>query len=178
MSAGTPRGYWRDVASRLWRERAARIAAAVLAVYVLAAVAAPLIAPFNPLTTSLLDRLQPPSRAHWLGQDEVGRDILSRIIFGARVSLSVAMLAALLSVTVGTAYGLIAGYLGGRIDSAMMRVLDAFLAIPRVLLLIALLALFSSLSLPRVQPAATLREDGGPPEEAVALAVPAAGPDL
>lgn len=90
---------------------------------------------------------QPPSFAHPLGTDQYSRDLLSRMLFGARISLSVAMLAVLLSATIGTTYGLIAGYLGGRIDTVMMRLLDAFLAIPRVLLLIALLALWSPVPL-------------------------------
>ena len=115
----------------------------------LIAILAPILAPYSP--TAQLDiiglKSQPPSLAHPFGTDQYSRDLLSRVLFGARVSLSVAMLAALLSVTVGTAYGLIAGYLGGRIDSAMMRVLDAFLAIPRVLLLIALLALWNPVPL-------------------------------
>ena len=90
---------------------------------------------------------QPPSAAHPLGTDQYSRDLLSRMLFGARISLSVAMLAVLLSATVGTAYGLISGYLGGRVDAVMMRLLDACLAIPRVLLLVAVLALWSPVPL-------------------------------
>src|SRR3982751_6315386 len=90
---------------------------------------------------------QPPSFAHPFGTDQYSRDLLSRMLFGARISLSVAMLAVLLSATVGTAYGLAAGYFGGRIDALMMRLLDACLAIPRVLLLVALLALWSPVPL-------------------------------
>jgi len=90
---------------------------------------------------------RPPSGAHPLGTDQYSRDLLSRMLFGARISLSVAMLAVLLSATVGTAYGLISGYWGGRVDAVMMRLLDAFLAIPRVLLLVAVLALWSPVPL-------------------------------
>ncbi|HEY2378899.1 MAG TPA: ABC transporter permease [Gemmatimonadaceae bacterium] len=90
---------------------------------------------------------QPPSLAHPLGTDQYSRDLLSRMLFGARISLSIAMLAVLLSATVGTAYGLVAGYVGGRIDAVMMRLLDALLAIPRVLLLIALLSLWNHVPL-------------------------------
>jgi len=115
----------------------------------LLAVFAPLLAPYSP--NEQLDivalKSQPPSFAHPFGTDQYSRDLLSRMLFGARISLSIAMLAVLLAATVGTAYGLISGYLGGRIDSIMMRILDAFLAIPRVLLLIALLALWSPVPL-------------------------------
>jgi peptide/nickel transport system permease protein len=115
----------------------------------LVALFAPILAPYMP--NEQLDivglKSQPPSLAHPLGTDQFSRDLLSRMLFGARISLSVAMLAVLLSATIGTAYGLAAGFLGGRVDAIMMRILDAFLAIPRVLLLIALLALWSPVPL-------------------------------
>src|SRR4051812_38447897 len=113
------------------------------------ALLAPLLAPYSP--TAQLDIIglknQPPSLAHPFGTDQYSRDLLSRMLFGARISLSVAMLAVLLSATVGTAYGLTAGYFGGRIDAVMMRLLDACLAIPRVLLLVAVLSLWSPVPL-------------------------------
>jgi peptide/nickel transport system permease protein len=115
----------------------------------LIALLAPVLAPYSP--NEQLDivglKSQPPSLAHPLGTDQFSRDLLSRMLFGARISLSVGMLAVLLSATIGTAYGVVAGFAGGRLDSLMMRVLDAFLAIPRVLLLIALLALWSPVPL-------------------------------
>lgn len=113
------------------------------------AVFAKQLAPYSP--TEQLDivglKSQPPSLAHPFGTDQYSRDLLSRMLFGARISLSVAMLAVLLSATAGTAYGLISGYAGGRIDAVMMRLLDACLAIPRVLLLVAVLALWSPVPL-------------------------------
>jgi peptide/nickel transport system permease protein len=113
------------------------------------ALLAPVLAPYGP--NEQLDivglRSKPPSLAHPLGTDQYSRDLLSRMLFGARISLSVAMLAVLLSATIGTAYGVVAGYVGGHLDSVMMRLLDAFLAIPRVLLLVALLALWSPVPL-------------------------------
>src|SRR5689334_10484777 len=122
---------------------------ALILLLCLIALFAPQLAPYPP--NAQLDiiglKSQPPSAAHPLGTDQYSRDLLSRMLFGARISLSVAMLAVLLSATVGTAYGLIAGYLGGRIDAIMMRILDAFMAIPRVLLLVALLALWSPVPL-------------------------------
>jgi peptide/nickel transport system permease protein len=121
----------------------------LILVLCLVALFAPLLAPYAP--NEQLDivalKSQPPSFAHPLGTDQFSRDLLSRMLFGARISISVAMLAVLLSATIGTAYGVVAGFAGGRLDSVMMRVLDAFLAIPRVLLLIALLALWSPVPL-------------------------------
>ena len=113
------------------------------------ALLAPLLAPYSPNTQLDIIGLksQPPSLAHPFGTDQYSRDLLSRMLFGARISLSVALLAVLLSATVGTAYGLTAGYFGGRIDAVMMRLLDACLAIPRVLLLVAVLALWSPVPL-------------------------------
>jgi peptide/nickel transport system permease protein len=122
---------------------------ALILLLCLIALFAPQLAPYPP--NAQLDivalKSQPPSAAHPLGTDQYSRDLLSRMLFGARISLSVAMLAVLLSATVGTAYGLISGYLGGRVDAIMMRLLDACLAIPRVLLLIAVLALWSPVPL-------------------------------
>jgi peptide/nickel transport system permease protein len=114
----------------------------VLTLLVLAAIFAPLIAPYDPLRNSLTDRLKPPvfaggSSAHLLGTDKLGRDVLSRIIFGARVSLSVALLVILITSVIGTALGIVGGYLGGVVDSVLMRVTDISLAFP--LILIALL---------------------------------------
>ena len=90
---------------------------------------------------------RPPSWMHPFGTDQYSRDVLTRVLLGARISLAVATTAVLLSMTFGTAYGLTSGYLGGTVDSAMMRVLDGLLAIPRVLLLIAVLTLWSPVPL-------------------------------
>jgi peptide/nickel transport system permease protein len=118
-------------------------AAAVLALYGLALLA-PVLAPYDP--TAQLDlaagRLLPPSWAHPLGTDAYSRDLLSRLLFGARLSLSIAALAVLLAVTVGTAVGLVAGLIGGWVDALLMRAVDAALAIPRVFLLLVTLALW------------------------------------
>jgi len=105
---------------------------------VLAAIFAQQIAPYDPLQTSLTARLQPPAfaggtPAHLLGTDKLGRDVLSRIIFGARVSLSASLLVILITGTIGTALGILGGYLGGWVDSLLMRITDISLAFPFIL---------------------------------------------
>ncbi|MEY4266536.1 MAG: hypothetical protein RIS90_1071 [Pseudomonadota bacterium] len=118
---------------------------AVILLFVLAALAAPLIAPYDPNAQNLLGRLKPPgttSRAfhYWLGSDELGRDLLTRLIHGARVSLAVAFTAALLSGTVGVVLGMLAGYLRGWVEVLVMRVVDIFLSVPAILLAIITVA--------------------------------------
>ncbi len=132
--------------SRGAARRRATLAAGLLALLVLLAVLAPLFAPYDPAAQpDLLARAQGPSLSHPFGTDHFSRDVLSRVIFGARVSLSVALLATLISVTLGTAYGALSGYAGGIVDSVMMRLLDAFLAIPRLLLVLAIVAVWRTL---------------------------------
>jgi peptide/nickel transport system permease protein len=116
--------------------------AAVLLLLVVSAIFAPQLAPYDPLHTSLTERLQPPafaggSAAHLLGTDKLGRDVLSRIIYGSRVSLSVALVVILITSTIGTALGILGGYLGGWVDGLLMRITDIYLAFP--LILVALL---------------------------------------
>ena len=118
------------------------VAAAFVLIVALIALAAPVISPYSP--TEHLDivglRTRPPSLSHPFGTDLASRDVLARVIYGARISLGVALLAVGLSTTLGVAYGMVAGYLGGRVDAILMRALDGFMAIPRVLLLIVLLS--------------------------------------
>ena len=104
------------------------------------AIFAPLLAPQNPTTQVLEERLAGPSRDHWLGMDELGRDILSRLIYGARVSVAVGLSVVLLAGLVGTVIGAISGFAGGRVDTALMRITDTFMAFPGILLAIALIA--------------------------------------
>jgi len=115
----------------------------VLLLLILAAIFAPRLAPYDPLQTSLTDRLKPPafaggSEAHLLGTDKLGRDVLSRIIFGARVSLSVSLLVILITSIVGTTLGILGGYLGGWVDSLLMRITDISLAFPGILVALLL----------------------------------------
>jgi peptide/nickel transport system permease protein len=134
---------------RILRKRLSRIALFVLGVIVLVGLLAPLVAPYNPAAQPDIVGLKdlPPSWAHPFGTDPYSRDVLSRVIFGARLSLMIGVLATIVSLTVGVAYGAISGYAGGVLDAVMMRLLDAFLSIPRLLLLIGVLVAWPRLSI-------------------------------
>ena len=137
----------RPVPLYAWK-RGWTVAAAVLAVIVLAAIAAPLLAPYDPVAQPdiVAGSTQAPSADHPMGTDQFSRDVMSRLIFGARVSLLVGILATTIAVTAGTAWGLAAGYAGGVADEIMMRLVDALMSIPRVLLVLALVALWGRMS--------------------------------
>jgi peptide/nickel transport system permease protein len=140
---------WRTALRRLARDRSAIAGIVVLVALAVLALAAPLVAPYGPNIQPDIVALKnhAPSLAHPFGTDEYSRDVLTRIIYGGRVSLSIAFLSVVVAATVGTAYGAVSGYVGGLIDSAMMRVVDALLAIPRVLLLIAVATLWNGLGI-------------------------------
>jgi peptide/nickel transport system permease protein len=139
----------RTIARRLLANRSAVLAIALLLVIVILCAAAPLFAPYDPLAQPDIIRGKnlPPSALHPFGTDGYSRDVLSRVLYGGRLSLSVALVATLVSITFGTAYGAVAGYAGGIVESVMMRILDALLSIPRLLLLIAIFAAWRDLHL-------------------------------
>lgn len=130
-------------------DRATRIAIVLLVVLYLLALLAPVIAPYGQgeQIDIVTMKNQPPSWSHPFGTDRFSRDLLTRVLYGARVSLSIATIAVLVSAVVGTLYGLVAVSFGGAVDAILMRILDALLAIPRVLMLIAVLALWSPVPL-------------------------------
>lgn len=132
--------FWGDFWRRLRRNRIALGSLVFLAGLAFVAVAAPLVAPYDPYYGEMPKALQSPSAAHWLGTDELGRDILSRIIFGAQVSLKVGFLAVGIAVTCGIVLGAVAGYYGRWIDNLIMRFMDIMLAFPSLLLAIAFMA--------------------------------------
>lgn len=132
-------GYWGMVGARLRRDPVTLAFAAVLAAIILAAIAAPLLAPFDPYKESILLRLKPPGfRGHLLGTDELGRDMLSRLLYGGRVSLMMGVLPVVIATFVGGTLGLIAGYAGGLVGTLIMRIMDVFYAFPSVLLAVAI----------------------------------------
>jgi len=112
----------------------------LVALLVLVAIFAPLLTPYDPTLGDVLDGLQAPNGAHWLGTDDLGRDVMARVLFGARLSLSVALISVSIGLGLGVSVGLIAGYAGGAIDLLLMRLIDALLAFPALLLAISITA--------------------------------------
>jgi peptide/nickel transport system permease protein len=125
---------------RAVRHRGAAAGAGILALLSLAALLAPAIAPGDPLAQSLDAGLSPPSAGHWLGQDKLGRDVLSRLLHGARLSLSVGFTTVLISLTIGVAAGSVAGFFGGGADRLFVGTCDVLMAFPGILLAIAIAA--------------------------------------
>jgi len=132
--ASTAEGAW----SRLRRHRLAVVSLAVVAVLAAACFAAPLLAPYEFDAIDLSGIRQPPSLAHWMGTDDLGRDLLTRVLYGGRISLLIGLFAALFGTALGTLVGAAGGFYGGRIDNVLMRITDVVYAIPTLPLLIVL----------------------------------------
>ena len=129
----------RASAHPVWRRSPLTVAGlALILLLVLIAVFAPLLAPADPLKQVLSTRLDPPSADHWLGTDQLGRDVLSRIIYGARISLVIGLVVVGLAASLGTLVGLVAGYAGGLLDEVLMRLTDVFFAFPALILAMAI----------------------------------------
>ena len=136
---GAPMSYWRTVAWRLARDPATLVAAALLALIVLSALLAPWLAPYDPNAGSIRVRLAPVGASgHLLGTDEQGRDMLSRLLWGGRMTLMAGLTPVLVAFVLGTALGVLAGYVGGLTNTLVMRTMDIFYAFPAVLLAIAI----------------------------------------
>ncbi len=123
------------------RNRIAAIALVILAIVIVAAMAAPLIAPGDPVDMSPADRLKSPSEGGWLGTDVFGRDILSRILYGTRISLGVGVVSVLAAAALGTVIGLIAGYMGGWQEYTTMRIMDVLFSFPSIILAILIVSI-------------------------------------
>jgi len=130
-----------DALRRLKRNRLAMVGAALILIFLVLAVFARQIAPYDPIAQDWRSIQQAPSAAHWFGTDELGRDLLSRVIFGARISVTIGVISVSIGLLLGTTIGVLAGYFGGTIDSVLMRFMDIMLAIPYVLLAIAIVAI-------------------------------------
>ena len=143
-------GWLRSAVSQLWRDRVAFLGLTVICCTALAAILAPLLSPTDPINNRLFDRLTPPmwvsggTTAYPLGTDTLGRDVLSRLLYGARISLIVGLSAVCISGVLGVSLGLLAGYYGGRLDDVLMRLGDIQLAFPILVLAIAVLAVLGA----------------------------------
>lgn len=126
--------------TRLLADSRTKIGVTVVVLMVLMAIAAPLIARQDPNSIDLINLLEPPSSAHWLGTDVQGRDVWARLVYGARVSLMVGLISQTIALGIGVTFGLIAGFYGGWVDEVVMRLADVTLAFPTLLLLIAMAA--------------------------------------
>lgn len=126
---------WLDKGKLLFKQnKLAAVSAVIIIIIILAAIFAPLVAPYDYLEQNLAIRLQKPSMEHFLGTDELGRDVLSRILHGARISLAIGLVPTMISMAVGTILGLLAGFYGGKTDVVIMRLADIMLAFPSLLL--------------------------------------------
>ncbi|MFM9939755.1 MAG: ABC transporter permease [Hyphomicrobiaceae bacterium] len=133
------RSFWQTAWRRLSQDRVALVCGSILLIILLAAIVAPFVAPYDPYRTSMTRRLLPVGDArHWLGTDELGRDLLSRLIYGGRMSLFMGFAPIVLATLIGGTLGIVAGYCGGAINMAIMRITDVFYAFPSVLLAVAI----------------------------------------
>jgi ABC-type dipeptide/oligopeptide/nickel transport system permease subunit len=143
MPTRRERGLW-DMPVRLVHNRLAAIGLVITVLVVLTALLASVLAPYDPLQLNVPERLQAPSAAHIMGTDHLGRDIFSRVIFGTQISLQVGIVAVALGSILGLIAGAAAGYLGGRMDTAIMGIMDAIYAFPAILLALVLVAVFGA----------------------------------
>jgi oligopeptide transport system permease protein len=133
---------WSDAIRRLFKNKAAVAGAVVLLVLIVLAAFAPWIAPYPYAYQNLDLGASPPSSAHLLGTDVLGRDLLSRILYGARISLLVGFIATTVALVIGVSWGIIAGYAGGKVDSVMMRIVDILYGLPFIIFIILLMVIF------------------------------------
>jgi ABC-type dipeptide/oligopeptide/nickel transport system permease subunit len=129
---------WRRSLRVLARNRMAMAGAAIIAIWAIVAIAAPIIAPYDALAQKIQDRLAPPSAGHLFGTDELGRDVFSRVVYGAQISLPVGLLVVLFAMLLGALVGALAGYIGGVFDLLIMRLADITLAFPSIVLALAI----------------------------------------
>jgi peptide/nickel transport system permease protein len=137
---GLKTGQLAEVWRRLKRNRAAIIGGVIVLLFVAIAILAPLIAPYSPDEGDLTKRLNPPGREHLLGTDPLGRDLLSRVIYGARISLQIQIVSVSIALVIGTLLGMFGGYYGGKFDHLIMRFMDILLAFPGIFLAISIIA--------------------------------------
>lgn len=131
---------WLALYKKLAKNKAAMVGAFIVLIFIVLAILAPWIAPHDPLDIQMAKKLQTPSAEHWFGTDDKGRDILSRILYGARISLTVGIVSTVIGAIVGVFLGIVAGFYGRWIDSLIMRICDVLLAFPGILLALAIVS--------------------------------------
>lgn len=135
---------WAEAWRRLKTNKSAMFGLAIVIILIITAIFAPLIAPYDPVKPNIVDRMQGPSLTYWLGTDNFGRDIFSRLVYGSRISLYVGFIAVGIGAVFGGIIGATGGYFGGKIDNIIMRLMDVMLAIPRIILAIAIVAVLGT----------------------------------
>lgn len=135
---------WRAFYKKLSKNKAAMTGAFIVIIFTILAILAPVIAPYDPSHIEMSKKLQTPSSEHWLGTDDKGRDILSRLLYGSRISLTVGILSTVLGAVVGIVLGIVSGYYGRWIDSVIMRICDVLLAFPGILLALAIVSILGA----------------------------------
>lgn len=138
------RSLWSDALRRLLANRGAAVGGVIFLLIIIVAIIAPLLAPFDPIKLNVVDSLQGPSGRHWLGTDQFGRDILSRIIYGSRISVAMGVVAVTISVVGGSVLGLVAGYFRGVTDMLVSRLVDVMLGFPGILLALVVIAVLGT----------------------------------
>ena len=137
-------GQWTDLWRRFKRNKGAIVGAMIVGIFIFVAISGSLISPYGSDEGSLEERLAPPSKKHLLGTDDIGRDVLSRIIGGAWISLEIMLVSVIIALVIGAILGLLAGYFGGWIDHVVMRIMDIMLAFPSIFLAIAIIAVLGT----------------------------------
>lgn len=140
LSDSAAASLWQDFLQRLRRDQLAVAGGVVVLFMILMAILAPALAPYDPNALDLSAQLVPPSPGHWFGTDDLGRDVLSRMLYGAQISLSVGFVAVGISLAIGITLGSLAGYYGGRLDQVVMWLVDVMLVFPSIFLILAVIA--------------------------------------
>ncbi len=140
LAIAKPESLWSKARKRFFRHKLAMFGLIMLCLLIFTAIAAPLLTPHSPVEIDLRGIRQPPSAEHWLGTDGTGRDVLTRLLFAGRISLSVGIVAVSISMVIGIIVGSIAGYAGGKVDMTLMRVTDVFMTFPSLVIIITVAA--------------------------------------
>ncbi len=133
---------WQDAWQQLGKNKLAMLSVYVLGIMVSTAILAPVLSPYSYEIQNLDLGASPPSLQHWFGTDTLGRDLFTRVLYGSRISLMVGFIATLVALLIGVLWGAVAGYMGGRVDSIMMRIVDILYAVPFTIFIILLMVMF------------------------------------